>query len=50
MLAYFVNSSILHELRGKYRDENEKNAVEQQIQQVEIFAIGVPLHLKIFLA
>jgi hypothetical protein len=37
-------------LRRVDGDEDEENAVEKQIRQVEIFSIRIPLHLQIFLA
>lgn len=48
MIHFIVE--ILHQKRCVQRDECQKHRVNEQIGDVEIFAVRVPLHLQIFLA
>lgn len=39
----------LHELRREERDEDEEDGVEEQVGEVEVLAVRVPLHLQVLL-
>lgn len=41
---------VLHKLGGENRDKEQKNTVDEQIGQMEIFSVGIPFHLQILLA
>ena len=40
---------VLHQLRGEAGDEEEEDGVDEQVGEVEVLAVRVPLHLQVLL-